>query len=114
MIPRAKYYHPTVLPLKQHELTLEKVDKTILFKGTPHFYDGKLKGTAADASEPFGKEYTAQNSGALVSAGFEVSAIVSDRAVQSSQTVEWKENGNDQTHQKISRANLEAILNSGE
>ncbi|XP_064537619.1 mucin-3B isoform X3 [Drosophila montana] len=125
MIPRAKYYHPTVLPhaqLKKHELTLEKVDNTILFKGTPQFYathtDAKLKGgTTRDPSEPFGlKESTTHNSGALVSAGFEVSAIVSDRAVQSSssKTVEWKENQNDQTHQSISRANLEAIFNSGE
>ncbi|XP_032597908.2 uncharacterized protein LOC6570280 [Drosophila grimshawi] len=104
MIPRAKYYHPTVLPhgqLNQHQMAPNKCD---MIKA--------VKPTKQKLSKASCKEF-ATPSGALVSAGFEVSAIVSDR--------ESKVNANDvqatrvyQKHPQMSRANLETILQSGD
>lgn len=116
MIPRAKYYHSSVLPhtqqLKQHELTLSEVDNTHLFNATQNNRKTKYK-TADPPVKPASKEC-----GALVSAGFEVSAIVSDRSVQlNNKLIDCKENATttdcqSSQAQQILDGSLKDLLNS--
>ncbi|XP_034477180.1 uncharacterized protein LOC117783719 [Drosophila innubila] len=117
MIPRARYFHPTVLPKAQ--MTMDEIDKSrpksrSQSQQNVTYNDNNAStrnvGTIiSDSSE------MPQKSGALVSAGFEVSAIVSDRVAD----LKGNENENkpitlSPKAQQISRSNLEAILRSGE
>lgn len=118
MIPRAKYYHPSVLPhtqqLTQHELTLSEVDSTPLSKATQN--DIKTKYKIADPPV----KSSSKECGALVSAGFEVSAIVSDRPAQLNNTmIDCKKNAattdcESSQAQQMSIESLKDLLDSKE
>ncbi|XP_033150535.1 uncharacterized protein LOC108607323 [Drosophila busckii] len=64
MIPRAKYYHPPVLP-HHHQLTAEKIEKPQTTIRT-------------NSDQPNINDNNVTTMGALVSAGFEVSTMVND------------------------------------
>ncbi|XP_017869066.1 PREDICTED: uncharacterized protein LOC108617796 [Drosophila arizonae] len=118
MIPRAKYYHPSVLPntqqLTQHELTLSEVDSTPLSKVTQN--DSKTKYKIADPPV----KSSSKECGALVSAGFEVSAIVSDRLAQlNNKIIDCKKNAattdcESSQAQQMSIESLKDLLDSRE
>ncbi|KAL7726756.1 hypothetical protein ACLKA6_001480 [Drosophila palustris] len=112
MIPRARYFHPTVLP--QAQLDETKTTKRPASQQNSAYNDNNLitSTTTGDSSSEL-----PQKSGALVSAGFEVSAIVSDRSAEPNELNERNEHApkeQQQRQQQVSRTNMEAILRSGE
>lgn len=139
MIPRARYFHPTVLPNRQAQLTQHQMsrspDDQAIDKSKPKRSQSHQNGTYNDINintryigptTTVGDSESLQKGGSLVSAGFEVSAIVSDRGTESNNmalplnvtpkslvTLSPEEQ---QRQQQISRSKskLEAILRSGE